>query len=202
MTRAMDTLIMTRARYRRRYGNDSPESSMPSRFLEEVPSRLVEDLSPPMFRNAYSTAYPQRGRRDDDESFDRHPSYEDDSQEAPTGSARNYVAQRFGAAKSAGGSGSLDNIAQFFGKGGAGGKGPTAAYKPGGPRFPARPKLDVPAPTGKTGLGKGVRVRHPKYGEGIVFAREGDGEDAKLTVQFSGHGMKKLVEKFAQLERL
>ena len=193
MTRAMDTLIMTRARYRRRYGNDSPESSLPSRFLEEVPSRLVEDLSPPVYRNAYSTPYPQRARRDEDEGFDRHPSYEDDSQEAP--SARNYAEQRFGASKPKAGSGSLDNIAQFFGKGGTG-------YKPGGQRFPARPKLDIPAPTGKTGLGKGVRVRHPKYGEGVIFAREGDGEDAKLTVQFSGHGMKKLVEKFAQLERL
>ena len=41
MTRAMDTLVMTRARYRRRYGNDSPESSVASRFLEEVPSKLV-----------------------------------------------------------------------------------------------------------------------------------------------------------------
>jgi DNA helicase-2/ATP-dependent DNA helicase PcrA len=193
MTRAMDTLIMTRARYRRRYGNDSPESSLPSRFLEEVPSRLVEDLSPPVYRNAYSTPYPQRGRRDEGDAYDRHPSYEDDSQEVP--SATNYAAQRFGAAKPKAGSGSLDNIAQFFGKGGTG-------YKPGGSRFPARPKLDIPAPTGKTGLGKGVRVRHPKYGEGVIFAREGDGEDAKLTVQFSGHGMKKLVEKFAQLERL
>jgi DNA helicase-2/ATP-dependent DNA helicase PcrA len=189
MTRAMDTLIMTRARYRRRYGNDMPESSMPSRFLEEVPGRLVEDLSPPAFRNSYSTPYPQRGKRGDDETFDRHHSYEDDSQEAPSSGARNYAAQRFGATKPTGGSGSLDNIAQFFGKGSASG------YKP-------RPKLDIPTPTGKTGLGKGARVRHPKYGEGIIFAREGDGDDAKLTVQFSGHGMKKLVEKFAQLERL
>ena len=49
MTRAMDTLVMTRARYRRRYGNDMPEASIPSRFLEEVPGRLVEDLgSPPV----------------------------------------------------------------------------------------------------------------------------------------------------------
>ena len=201
MTRAMDTLIMTRARYRRRYGNDSPEASMPSRFLEEVPGRLVEDLSPPAFRGAYSTPYPQRGKRGDDDSFDRHYSYEDDSQEAPTPGAMDYAKQRFYGSKpssgSAAGSGSLDNIAQFFGKGGAAG-----GYKPGGPRFPARPKLDIPAPTGKTGLGKGARVRHPKYGEGIIFAREGDGEDAKLTVQFSSHGMKKLVEKFAQLERL
>ena len=37
MTRAMDTLVLTRARYRRRYGTDMPEASVPSRFLEEVP---------------------------------------------------------------------------------------------------------------------------------------------------------------------
>ena len=37
MTRAMDTLILTRAVYRRRYGTDLPEASIPSRFLEEVP---------------------------------------------------------------------------------------------------------------------------------------------------------------------
>ena len=65
-----------------------------------------------------------------------------------------------------------------------------------------RPKLDIPEPTGAKGFKSGQRVRHPKYGEGIVFRREGDGEDAKITVQFSGFGVKKLVEKFAQLERL
>ena len=62
--------------------------------------------------------------------------------------------------------------------------------------------MDIASPTGRTGLGKGVRVRHPKYGEGAIVAREGDGDDAKITVQFNGHGTKKLVEKFAQLERL
>jgi DNA helicase-2/ATP-dependent DNA helicase PcrA len=41
MTRAMNTLILTRAHYRRRYGNDAPEMSVPSRFLEEVPSPLI-----------------------------------------------------------------------------------------------------------------------------------------------------------------
>ena len=45
LTRAMDTLIVTRARYRRRYGNDMPDTSLPSRFLEEIPSHLIEDLS-------------------------------------------------------------------------------------------------------------------------------------------------------------
>ena len=44
MTRAMDQLVITRAVYRRRYGTDMPEASVPSRFLEEVPSELMEEL--------------------------------------------------------------------------------------------------------------------------------------------------------------
>ena len=40
MTRAMNSLILTRAHYSRRYGNDAPEMSVPSRFLEEVPGQL------------------------------------------------------------------------------------------------------------------------------------------------------------------
>ncbi len=44
MTRAMDQLILTRAVYRRRYGTDLPEASVPSRFLEEVPASLIEEM--------------------------------------------------------------------------------------------------------------------------------------------------------------
>mgnify|MGYP003348366146 CR=1 FL=1 len=35
-----------------------------------------------------------------------------------------------------------------------------------------------------------------------VGGREGDGEDAKVTVKFQRHGMKKLMEKFANLEKI
>jgi DNA helicase-2/ATP-dependent DNA helicase PcrA len=58
--------------------------------------------------------------------------------------------------------------------------------------------------TGKaaTNLKKGQHVRHAKYGEGTVLMREGDGEDAKLTVLFVRHGMKKLMEKFANLQKI
>jgi DNA helicase-2/ATP-dependent DNA helicase PcrA len=202
MTRAMDTLVMTRARYRRRYGNDAPEASVPSRFIEEVPSRLVEDLgSPPaqpQFSGsfsgaAYATPYPQRGRfgqRPGAEEGERHYSYEDESQDtgvrAAARAAMGAPARQQTPAKS------LDNIASFFAN--RGGVAPAAKY--------ARPKLDIPEPTGKTGLNKGTRVRHPKYGDGVVFQREGDGDDAKITVQFTQHGVKKLVEKFAQLQKL
>jgi len=34
-----------------------------------------------------------------------------------------------------------------------------------------------------------------------VYQREGDGETAKITVQFHKFGLKKLVEKYAQLEK-
>jgi DNA helicase-2/ATP-dependent DNA helicase PcrA len=202
MTRAMDTLVMTRARYRRRYGNDAPEASVPSRFLEEVPSRLVEDLGSPPVQpqfgggfggSPYATPYPQRGRfgqRPPGEDGERHYSYEDESQDigvrAAARAALGAAVRQPTPAKS------LDNIASFF------------ANRPGaapGAKF-ARPKLDIPEPTGNTGLNKGSRVRHPKYGDGVVFQREGDGDDAKITVQFTQHGVKKLVEKFAQLQKL
>jgi DNA helicase-2/ATP-dependent DNA helicase PcrA len=203
MTRAMDTLVMTRARYRRRYGSDMPEASIASRFLEEVPSRLVEDLGSPPARpqfsgsgygHAYATPYPKGGRfgRPSVEEGERHYSYEDEDQSGggggsrPSGSPR--VNNRAGyAGKTAAPGQSMDNIASFFAARG---------------QKISRPKLEVEAPTGKTGLKQGSRVRHPKYGEGTVFRREGEGDDAKITVQFQQHGVKKLVEKFAQLERL
>ncbi len=204
MTRAMDTLVLTRARYRRRYGSDMPEASIASRFLEEVPSKLIEDLGSPAERPAFRTDYGYGGsrfgngnrwgsKRSDEDTGERHYNYEDEDQSGGTPPQRprsNYGLQ-FGASKKPVTSGtkkpdSIDNIATFFG---------------GGGKF-TRPKMDVPAPAGATELRRGSRVRHPKYGEGIIAQREGDGPDAKITVQFQGHGVKKLVEKFAQLERL
>ncbi len=52
----------------------------------------------------------------------------------------------------------------------------------------------------KKPFGPGSHVDHPRYGRGTVLKREGDGEDAKLTINFPGHGLKKLVEKFAGLK--
>jgi DNA helicase-2/ATP-dependent DNA helicase PcrA len=49
---------------------------------------------------------------------------------------------------------------------------------------------------------RGARVRHPKYGLGTVLECEGEGEDTKLTVSFPGYGRKKLMERFASLEKV
>jgi len=47
----------------------------------------------------------------------------------------------------------------------------------------------------------GSYVKHSKYGRGLVLRREGAGESTKLTVSFPGFGQKKLVEKYAGLEK-
>ena len=48
---------------------------------------------------------------------------------------------------------------------------------------------------------RGSLVRHPKYGIGTVLAAEGDGDDEKVTVSFPGYGAKKLIPRFAALEK-
>ena len=192
MTRAMDQLILTRAVYRRRYGTDLPEASVPSRFLEEVPAPLLEELGARRASTARvgtgAFARPAGRSPAAHEAESTHYSYEDEDQSTswhagdntrgqtrtpkPTAPARPYN--------------SIENIAEFFAS--------------RGKKFTV-PKTPVAEPTGKRGFRPGQRVRHPKYGEGTVYQREGEGEEAKITVQFPRFGLKKLVEKYAQLER-
>jgi DNA helicase II / ATP-dependent DNA helicase PcrA len=180
MTRAMDTLILTRAIYRRRYGTDQPEASVPSRFLEEVPAELLEELGSPRRSSAARTS----ARAVGDEYASTHYSYEDEDQTArwdTRNKTRAPVVQSSGPSYN-----SIGNIAEFFAS--------------RGKKF-TLPKVVAEAPKGKQGFRPGQKVKHPKYGEGTVYQREGDGEDAKITVQFPRFGLKKLVEKYAQLER-
>jgi DNA helicase-2/ATP-dependent DNA helicase PcrA len=198
MTRAMHRLILTRAHYRRRYGNDAPERTIPSRFLEEIPAHLIENLgssrSPAWSTPAYRPGHVRTG-----EGHAGHFNYEDESQEIPFSSATELShAGRFSSPKGKSAEApatqtaaarenpnSIDNIARFFGgKGGA------------------RPAMQIPESKGATGIRQGARVRHAKYGVGTVLKREGGGEDAKLTVVFERHGLKKLMEKFANLQRI
>jgi DNA helicase-2/ATP-dependent DNA helicase PcrA len=183
MTRAMDTLILTRAVYRRRYGTDLPEASVPSRFLEEVPAELVEELGGSRRKRESSRT---RVSVPHDQPQERvHYAYEDEDQSSANWSASN---QARSAAKAHSGHSynSIDNIAEFFAS--------------RGKKF-SLPKLPVEELKGKKGFRPGQKVRHPKYGEGTVYHREGDGEEARITVQFPRFGLKKLVEKYAQLEK-
>jgi DNA helicase-2/ATP-dependent DNA helicase PcrA len=48
---------------------------------------------------------------------------------------------------------------------------------------------------------RGSMVRHAKYGLGTILASEGEGDDEKLTISFPGYGAKKLLPRFAALEK-
>src|SRR5258708_21669747 len=80
MTRAMDHLVLSNARYRRRYGTDMPDATVPSRFLEEVPPQLLEELGTSRTRAAASYQ--------DSDFGERHYSYEDEDQSAPSNVSR------------------------------------------------------------------------------------------------------------------
>jgi DNA helicase-2/ATP-dependent DNA helicase PcrA len=184
MTRAMDTLVLTRAVYRRRYGTDLPEASVPSRFLEEVPTGLVEELGGSRRKRESARIHSRTGMSAPHEPEQQaHYAYEDEDQSSANWSAPSKPRTPAYSGRSYN---SIDNIAEFFAS--------------RGKKFSV-PKLPVDEPKGKKGFRPGQKVRHPKYGEGTVYHREGDGEEAKITVQFPRFGLKKLVEKYAQLEK-
>src|SRR5262249_26694321 len=146
---------------------------------------LLDDLGSPHARRA--------GSRNQTVAASAHYNYEDEDQSADTERAGRQAIRARSSARGGGYSGpkynSIDNIAEFF------------ALR--GKKLSLAKKSTEPpqAKTGRPALRPGQRVRDPKYGEGVVYRREGEGESAKITVQFPRFGLKKLVEKYAQLER-
>ncbi len=48
----------------------------------------------------------------------------------------------------------------------------------------------------------GQRVKHPEFGEGKILQKEGSGENSKIKVRFSNGQIKKLMVKYANLEKI
>jgi DNA helicase-2/ATP-dependent DNA helicase PcrA len=169
MTRAEKRLFLTNARYRRRWGGGDMEASIASRFLDEVPKALVEDVGE---------------RRRAQQQVDLYGEQAEVREKAK----RNlYTGKTFN---------SVENIQQFFAD-----RGKTAQPQAAAPAAQKIvPKAPAPAPPKKKGFRAGVNIRHPKYGLGTILRREGEGDDAKLTVSFPGYGLKKLVEKYAGIQ--
>ncbi len=154
MTRAKESLTLTRAVYRRVYGNERVEGSLPSRFLAEIPAEMIETA-------AGSLADAGATRR-----YEADPEY-------------SYSTDEF-----------ERRVRRY----------PTAAQPRARTSAPARtPRMRTPAAGGHPLVG--VRVRHPNYGVGTIIDVDGEDDDRKLTVSFSDHGTKKLIERFANLTR-
>ena len=191
MTRAEKRLYLSSARMRRRYGGSPPEPCIASRFLDEVPASLLERLH-------------DVSRPGDVDLFSERASVREAARRNTfTGTTYN----------------SIDHIHQFFARRrataapaaprSARGAAPAPQPKPAATpaaQFGAKPESKpaaMPAaasPARRSGLSAGATVYHAKYGRGTIIRREGDGDEAKLTISFHNHGLKKLVAKFAQLK--
>ena len=180
MTRAERFLYVTHAMKRRVYGEEL--ASEPSQFLNEMPIDMLEDLS--LGKSWLSFA---RGSSEIDYE---HGEYRKEK--------KKYMGKTYDSA---------DSIAEFFkqrsrqlGESKPRDEGP-GAQKPAAAK-PSSPAGKLSTPAGSAGeFVPGSYVRHSKYGRGLVLRREGAGESTKLTVSFPGYGQKKLVEKYAGLEK-
>ncbi|MBI3666162.1 MAG: UvrD-helicase domain-containing protein [Acidobacteria bacterium] len=176
MTRAQKQLVLTLARSRRRFGGGELEPGRPSRFLREVPARLLEEVSP--FGVQLEEGVDLYTERHEVQEIARHHTF--------TGKTYN----------------SVENIAEFFAARGI--PTPAAAARRTAAEAPARAQVTPirgPTPKAAGGFRAGARVHHPKYGTGTVLRKEGEGDDAKLTVSFPYHGIKKLIQKYATLRQ-
>jgi DNA helicase-2/ATP-dependent DNA helicase PcrA len=209
MTRAQQRLHLSWARLRRRYGGGPLEAALPSRFLREIREELCQMEGLPMLSEEEERGI--EGPEEVDLYSERHYVREAAQSRAP------YPGKTYN---------SEESIAEFFRQRGlptnklskhsAGAPGqistPSArppATQPGAPvslppSVAAAAPLKTAAPARPSAIARkqreGMTVYHPKYGRGTVVRREGDGEDAKLTVMFTGHGIKKLIAKYAQLK--
>jgi DNA helicase II / ATP-dependent DNA helicase PcrA len=188
ITRAEKMLYVTHSMRRRVYGEEM--AAEPSQFLNEMPLDLIEDLS----RGSSWLSFAKGGTRQTNK-YAASALRGETAREKPKNlySGKTYN--------------SADAIAEFFkNKTGGGMPERTKPSGPGGPRGFDKLKASA-TPAGSkpvvdpNAITPGAHVRHPKYGKGLVLRREGTGDNAKLTVSFPGFGQKKLIEKYANLEK-
>jgi DNA helicase-2/ATP-dependent DNA helicase PcrA len=171
MTRAERFLYVTHAVKRRVYGEEL--ASEPSQFLNEMPLELIEDLS-------HGRSWLSFARGSATVPADGHLATHRENKARARYEGKTYD--------------NAQSVAEFF---------KNRATRMGQPetfRSPRKPEQTAQSGPAADAL-PGSYVRHAKYGRGLVLRREGSGDQTKLTVSFPGYGQKKLVEKYAGLEK-
>ena len=186
ITRAERFLYVLHAMKRRVYGEEM--ASEPSQFLNEMPLDLMEDLSRGHSWLSFA--------RNSSTLENKHAvsALRGESRERTKYSGKTYD--------------SVDSIAEFFRKRGQQlGQSNTGAQQ-NQPTIKRRAQAANASNPSRSAshasagdFTPGSHVRHPKYGRGLVLRREGTGDSTKLTVSFPGFGQKKLIEKYAGLEK-
>ncbi len=190
ITRAEKTLYITHATRRRVYGSEM--TAEPSQFLNEMPLELIEDLSRGSSWLSFARSSTVKENKRAATALRGETIYEEKPRSTYTGKTYDNA----------------DAIAEFFQKK----KVESRESRVESPKqlsgfdklkSLASDQSQIPNSKSKTqnGFVPGSHVRHAKYGKGLVLRREGSDDKVKLTISFPGFGQKKLMEKFADLEK-
>jgi DNA helicase-2/ATP-dependent DNA helicase PcrA len=186
ITRAQKHLYISHAMRRRTWGEEL--ATEPSRFLNEIPVELMKDVSLGPSWLKFSTRPETQHNREAAAALRGETP-------PPVKKTSNYTGKTYN---------SVESVNDFFKR---------RIHEAGRREQPAAKHASQSAGSQQSG-GKssstsqsasgyrvGARVRHAKYGQGLVIKVEGAGDEAKLTVSFPGYGQKKFVAKFAALEK-
>jgi DNA helicase-2/ATP-dependent DNA helicase PcrA len=185
ITRAEKILYVTHSMRRRVYGEEM--AAEPSQFLNEMPLELIDDLSNGASWLSYARSSTAMSAKATISAL------RGESPPPPPKPKNLYAGKTYN---------SSDAVAEFFKK-----KNIDVAERGSDPKpVSGYDKLKaiatpVSARPDPNTLVAGSHVRHEKYGRGLVLRREGSGDNVKLTVSFPGFGQKKLIEKFANLQK-
>lgn len=190
ITRAEKVLYVTHSMRRRVYGEDI--ASEPSQFLNEMPLELIDDLSNSSSWLSYARGSKAMTAKATISAL-RGENHPPKPKNVYTGKTYN----------------SSEAIAEFFKKKEASPQPDAGTRKEPATKPTAYEKLKAASSASNPqsairdpqSLVAGSHVKHEKYGRGLVLRREGSGDNVKLTVSFPGFGQKKLIEKYANLQK-
>ncbi|MEO6050329.1 MAG: UvrD-helicase domain-containing protein [Pyrinomonadaceae bacterium] len=193
ITRAEKMLYVTHSLRRRVYGEEI--AAEPSQFLNEMPLELIDDLSQGASWLSYARSTTAMSAKATVSALR--------GESIPVKPKNIYSGKTYN---------SSEAIAEFFKKKDVSpqSRGDAEENQKTNSKPTAFDKLKAASSQGKNpqsslatqdALVAGSHVRHDKYGRGLVLRREGAGDNVKLTVSFPGFGQKKLIEKFANLQK-
>ena len=172
ITRARQKLYITHAWARTIHG--STQYNPPSRFLDEIPSQLIELVE----GSRRTSRTPAAGSR---------------SSWGGGGSSWSGGSSWGGSGGSGGSGRGRSDDDDWSGSVIGGRRGDEGLPKPAPPE---------PSGADQLGLKVGDDVRHGKFGDGVITAIEGAGDKAEAVVHFRGVGEKRLLLAWAPLERI
>ena len=175
ITRAMQRVYLVRTFRRTIYGRADVRD--PSRFLGDIPSKLVEGNLTPPGRVGLSTSGRQSARS---------------STGATSSSRRDVISRRRAAVKRLRTAATVEASARRVDR--------ARERQAQAAQSPAPHHVD-PAPRKELEFRVGETVVHPVFGSGTVVTSVLSGDDEEVTVAFEGRGIKRLMASYAKLRK-